>query len=314
MTFTTLSIVYFRFVPLFYIYSVPYALLATLDYCLFGSGALLGIYNTLIFASSIIVVSKVSRPAFASQRKLLKVEKRAFEERSGGGQHSSMLALSHLAHSVASFRAGHTHLVGFLATFNRTLSAKFFSSFLLGNLSYNAYSFIFIAYNGKHSVGPFFRLAFSCWQVVHAMAPVSVATYVVKINREMYAAQGLIGDLLAESIFQRKNVMLKKETSRLPSSASLSSKVAFLSPFPPPPSFALLREQWKLSTYWELFDRGESASKSQRMAMTAAVFGVSLEWQTMLQFVLIYGAFLMHFGGWIVQGKLAQAEESAFKL
>lgn len=289
VAFTTLTIVYFRFLPLFLIYSIPYAMLATFDYLIFGTGALLGIYNTLIFASSIIVVSLVSRRSFAAQRQLLK-SKIAIEKRN----ESSSFSLVNLASSVATFRASHTQLARFLATFNKTISAKFFASFLMGNISYNAYSFMFIAFNRDHSVGPLFRLAFSCWQVAHAMAPVSVATYVVKINRQMYEAQKLISGLLAATTFQ------KNKTS------SLLSKVTL--------SIPLLREQWKLATYFELFDRGESAKKTKTMAMTAAIFGLALEWQTMFEFALIYGAFLMHFGGWIVQGKRAEAEAGAFGL
>lgn len=279
MTFTTLAIVYFRFLPLFFTHSIPFAFLATIDYLFFGTGALLGIFNVLIFASSIIVVSLVSRQAFKNQREQLKKATKC-----------KVNTNVNLVNSVATFRTSHTQFARFLATFNRALSAKFFSSFLLGNLAYNAYSFMFIAYNRDHSAGPFFRLAFSCWQVIHAMAPVSVATFVVKINRQMYAAQEVLCALLATTTFQ----ILKTVPSYSSSYSSSTSKVL---------SIPLFREQWKLSCYLELLDRGENARKTKTMAMTAAIFGVALERKTMFEFALIYAAFLMHFGGWIVQNK-----------
>lgn len=278
---------YLRFLPLFTIYSAPFALLSTSDYLLFSSCACLGIYNCLVFSACIITVSLVSRRSFKKQRQQLKQKTTA---EIGVGEKitsTSLSSLVNLASSVATFRAGHTHLVQFLAIFNQTLSGKFFASFLVFNLAYNAYSFMFIVYNKEHSIGPLFRLAFSSYQIMHFGAPFSVATYVLKINRQIYDAQELISGLLAKINFQ----------------SSLRSV-----------SLPLFREQWKLSSYLELFDKGESSKKTKTMAMTVAIFGFALERKTLFEFVLIYGAFLMHFGGFIVTSKKAEFTESVSKL
>ncbi|KAH9395189.1 hypothetical protein TYRP_020948 [Tyrophagus putrescentiae] len=126
----------------------------------------------------------VSRQIFKTQQKVLEQEK----EKNFG---------SSVWNSTAVFRYEHTKWVHFLTTFNEALSSTFFATYLLGNLGYNAYSFVFIVYNTSNQ-SPLFRGGYAAWQVLHGCTPLGVASFVVAINRRMYSSEKVIAGILAK--------------------------------------------------------------------------------------------------------------------
>ena len=261
MTLTTLAAGYFRFWPLFTTEPLLTALLVNIDFLIFLTNALVGICDVLIAASGIVFVSVISQQDFKNQQKVLKTLK-----------NSRKKVRENLCFSItAHFRVQHTKTVCFLATFNEALSSPFFASYLLGNIGYNSYSFVFIAYNTSN-LSPLIRTGYTLWQLMHGSTPVGVSTFVVAINRRMYSGEKVIAGILASS---KKNHPKKK----------------------------FYREQWKLPCYLELLDDGgaKSRRRTRTMALSAGLFGV-IERRTLLEFALIYVAFLLHFGG-LMNGK-----------
>ena len=247
---TIFTIGYLRFLPLFTTEPVLIALLANADFLLFLIGGLVGIANVLLASSAIILVSVVSKHIFKTQKKVLMREKvKNFD--------------SSVWNTTAVFRYEHTKWVHFLTTFNEALSSTFFATYLLGNLGYNAYSFVFIAYNTSDQ-SPLFRGGYAAWQVLHGCTPLSVATFVVAINQKMYFSEKVIAGILA-----KKN---------------------------PEFSGKFCREKWKLPCYLELLNGVKNRQKTRTMALSAGVFGV-VEMRSLFEFVLIYIAFLLYFGG-----------------
>ncbi len=253
---TIFTIGYLRFLPLFTTEPVLIALLANLDFLLFLIGGLVGIANVLLTSSAIILVSVVSGQIFKGQQKVLEQEKMNFS--------------SSVWNTTAVFRYEHTKWVHFLTAFNEALSSTFFATYLLGNLGYNAYSFVFIAYNTSDQ-SLLFRCGYAAWQVLHGCTPLGVATFVVAINRRMYSSEKVIAGILA-----KKN-------------PKYSGK-------------KFCREKWKLPCYLELLDGAKGRQRTRTMGLGAGVFGV-IEMMSLLEFAFIYVAFLLHFGGLMLREK-----------
>lgn len=164
-------------------------------------------------------------------------------------------------------------MVNFLTAFNQVFCAPFFAAYLLGNLAYTAYSFVFIVHNtGRQN--PEQRVAYIVWALLNGCTPLGVATFVVAINRRMYSSRSLLMNILAKSAACKN----------------------------PKSSIKLHREQLKLPFYLELLDDGgaRSQQRTRTMALGAGVFGV-IERRTMCEFVSIYIAFLLHFGGLMME-------------
>ena len=269
---TSLAIIYFRLLPLFTSESIFAALLANIDYlfCI-STGTLIGITDVFIVVSNIVVISLVSQKTFLNQQVFLETILKGVDKQNSKKCQNS---LNFTTASSAKFRSQHTKLVNFLSTFNQVLCSPFFESFLVGNLAYNAYSFVFIVYNTSH-LNLMLRVTYAVWQLLHGCTPIGVATYVVAINRRMYSGRSLLMSILARSAAASKN-----------------------------PKIKLHREQWKLPCYLELLDDGgaRSQQRTKTMALGAGVFG-AIERRTMCEFALIYIAFLLHFGGLMTEKK-----------
>ncbi len=269
-----MATIYFRFLPLFTNSPLTFALLANLDYIFFlYPASQVGVANLLIVEASIVVISLVSRWTFTSQQSALEVIAKRVDKQSSrkNKKKAKEKILYLLVATSATFRAHHTKMVNFLTAFNQAFCAPFFAAYLLGNLAYNAYSFVFIVYNtGRQS--PEQRVAYIVWALLNGCTPLAVATFVVAINRRMYSSRSLLMSILTRA-FANRNLKIK-----------------------------LNREQLKLPFYLELLDDGgaRSQQRTKTMALGAGVFGV-IERRTMCEFVLIYIAFLLHFGGLMIE-------------
>ncbi len=285
------TIVYFRFLGLFTTQPLAIALLVHLDYIFLLTGqAILGVTDALIVAGSIITVSAIARQMFSEQRALLTKTLNLLKTGELNPQqlHKTLpkekLRFKELevALMLNQFRVNHLKVAHFLvASLGDALVSPFFASALLGNLAYNAYSFMFIVVYDSQNSGskftPLMRAGFAVWQLMHATAFLSVAAFVVALNRATYACEVLISRILARtSIFHKTGDLLGYSRR------------------------SCQRERWKLAWYGELLDDGGASSRlrTRTLALGAGVFG-ALERRTMMEFGFIYVAFLLHFAGLI---------------